>query len=150
MTTEITDYKKEIEELIKETDSINFQIRILRNDNQNLTKENNEKIKDWEDRLIKTESQIKETLTNSKEDTIKIKCGWAHFKAMRDKIIFTDATITEIKTEYPNNKGKYIKTSESLILNPIKKDLEDGVIVLKEMTVEPQAKKFEYKFTGGE
>ena len=145
-------YKESIAKLLKETDDIVFEIKSLRRDNQNATKENDIKIAEFEKKLAETEATIKETLTESKEDAIKPKCGWAHFKAMKDKVIFTDATITEIKTEYPDDKDKYIKvtTSESLILNPIKKDLEDGVIVLKEMTVEPQDKKFEYKFTGGE
>lgn len=150
MVTEITNYKTEIVGLLKKTDDIKFQIKLRRHENTELTKENNEKIAKYEEELIEVGFQIKETLTNSKEEAIKVKCGWAHFKAMNDKVIFTDATITEIKTEYPDNKDKYIKTSESLILNPIKKDLEDGVIVLKEMTVEKQDKKFEYKFTGGE
>ena len=145
-------YKGSIAKLLKETDDIVFQIRSLRHKNQELTAENDKDIEELQKMLAETEATLEETLTESKEEAIKPKCGWAHFKAMKDKVIFTDATITEIKTEYPDDKDKYIKvtTSESLILSPIKKDLEEGVIVLKEMTVVPQAKKLEYKYTGGE
>lgn len=143
-------YKESIGKLLKETDDIVFEIRSLRRDNQKATAENDNKIAKLFEKLVETEATMEKTLTKSGEDAIKPKCGWAHFRVMGDKVIFTDATIVEIETGYPDDKDKYIKTSKSLKLNPIKKDLEDGVIKLNEMTVEPQLKKFEYKYTGGD
>ncbi len=94
------------------------------------------------------EFQIKEALTKSKEEAIKVKCGWAHFRFMPDIYVFADGTIEEIETEYPESGDKYIKTSKSLKKDPLKKDLNSGKITLKNYTKEPQEKKFEYKFTG--
>ncbi len=141
-------YKESIAKLLKETDDIVFQIRSLKHKNQELTAENDKDIAELFDKLLETEATMKKTLTESKEDAIKPKCGWAHFRKMNDKVIFTDATIIEIEIEYPDDKEKYIKISKSLKLNPIKKDLEDGLIKLNEMTIEKQLPKFEYKFTG--
>ena len=141
-------YKESIGKLLKETDDIVFQIRVLKDKNEKANMENDKKIIELKKKLTETETTLKNTLTESKEDAIKVKCGWTHFRKMKDKIIFTDATIVEIETEYPKDKDKYIKISKSLKLDPIKKDLEDGVIKINEMTVEKQPSKFEYKFTG--
>ena len=141
-------YKESIGKLLKETDNIIFKIRVLRDDNEKMNMENDKKIIELKGRLMETEATMKDTLTKSGEYAIKPKCGWAHWRKMKDKIIFTDATIIEIETEYPDNKDKYIKISKSLKLNSIKKDLEDDVIKLNEMTIEKQLSKFEYKYTG--
>ena len=141
-------YKDSIAKLLKETDDIVFAIRVLRDKNEKMNMENDKKIIELKGKLTETEATMEKTLIESKEDAIKPKCGWAHFRKMGDKVIFTDATIVEIETGYPKDKDKYIKISKSLKLNPIKKDLEDGTIKLNEMTVEKQLPKFEYKFTG--
>lgn len=140
-------YKEQIGKLLKETDVITFKIRVLRDKNEKLTAENDKDIADLFKKLVETEATIKDTLTKSKEDAINVKCGWAHFRAMKDKIVYTDKTIPEIETKYPAEADRYIKISKSLKLNPLKKDIESGEIELKEMTSEPQDKKFEYKYT---
>lgn len=142
------EYIKDIERLLKATDDINFKIRMLRHNNQKLTAENDESIKTKLLQLEDVELQIEEALTKSKEDAIKTKIGWAHFKVMPDQYVFGDEAIEEIHHEYPDLVEKYIKAIESLKLNPLKKDLESGEISLKNYTKEPQKKKFEYKFTG--
>jgi len=144
----VNEYKKDIETLLKQTDDIDFQIRRLRDDNKKLTVENDKKITEFQENLTKVEFQIKDALTKSEEEAIKVKCGWAHFKAMKDKIVYTDKTIEEIETKYPAEADDYIKISKSLKLDPLKKDIEAGNIVLTEMSRVPQEKKFEYKFTG--
>jgi len=143
-------YKESIGKLLKETDDIVFHIRSLRHNNQELTADNDKQINLLQEELIKVEDLMEKTLTESKEDAIKPKCGWAHFRAMKDKIIYTDKTIPEIETKYPAEADNYIKISKNLKLNPLKKDIESGEIVLTEMSREPQPKKFEYKYTGGD
>lgn len=140
-------YKESIAKLLKETDDIVFDIRSLRRDNSNLTVENDNKIVELQKKLLETEATMEKTLAKSKEDAIKPKCGWAHFRVMPDKFIFADNTIGEIETYYPETADYYIKTTKSLKLNPLKKDLDSGTISLKLYTKEPQPKKFEYKYT---
>jgi regulator of replication initiation timing len=53
-------FKKSIESLLKETDDINFQIRMLRHKNQELTGENDKQINSLQEGLEKVEFQIKE------------------------------------------------------------------------------------------
>ena len=142
-------YKESIGKLLKETDDIIFKIRVLRDDNEKMNMENDKKIIELKVKLMETELTIKNTLTKSKEEAIKTKMGWAHFKAMKDKIVYTNKTIDEIETKYPAEADYYIKISKSLKLDPLKKDIEAGEIVLTEMSRVPQDKKFEYKYTGG-
>ena len=141
-------YKESIGKLLKETDDIVFKIRVLKDDNEKMNMENDKKIIELRCKLVETEAAIKNTLTESKEEAIKTKMGWAHFRAMKDKIIYTDKTIEEIEIKYPAEADNYIKISKSLKLDPLKKDIEAGNIVLNEMSRVPQEKKFEYKFTG--
>ena len=141
-------YKESIGKLLKETDDIIFAIRVLKDNNEKMNMENDKKIIELRCKLVETEATIKNTLTESKEEVIKTKMGWAHFKAMKDKIVYTDKTIEEIETKYPAEADNYIKISKSLKLDPLKKDIEAGDIVLTEMSRVPQEKKFEYKFTG--
>jgi len=140
--------KKDIETLIRETDDVNFRIKDLRRKNKELTAENDKNIDSLQAKLVGIEHQIEEALKESKETSIKVKCGWTHWKILKDKVVFTDKTIEEIETKYPAEADKYIKTEKSLKLNPLKEDIESGEIVLKEMTIEAQEKKFEYKYTG--
>jgi len=140
--------KKDIETLIRETDDVNFRIKDLRRKNKGLTAENDENIDSLQAKLTEIEHQIEEALKESKEAAIKVKCGWAHWKILKDKIVFTDKTIEEIETKYPAEADRYIKTEKSLKLKPLKRDIESGEIVLKEITTEVQEKKFEYKYTG--
>lgn len=141
-------YKESISKLLIETDNIVFEIRSLRRDNQKATADNDNKINLLQEELLKVESLMQKTLAESGEEAIKPKCAQPHFKAMKDKIIYTDKTIDEIETKYPTEADTYIKTSKSLKLDPLKRDIEAGDIILKEMTREPQPKKFDYKYTG--
>ena len=142
-------YKETIGKLLKETDNIIFKIRVLRDNNEKMNMENDKKIIELYEKLTETEVTLKDTLTESKEEAIKTKMGWAHFRAMKDKIVYTDKTIPEIETKYPAEVDNYIKISKSLKLAPLKKDIEAGDIVLTEMDRVTREKKFEYKFTGG-
>lgn len=142
------DFREEIETLIKQTDDVEFQIKDLKRKNKDLTAENDKSIDLLQSKLIGIEHQIKGALEKSEEDKIKVRCGWTHWKMLKDKIVFTDKTIEEIETKYPTKVDKYIKTEKSLKLKPLKEDLETGEIVLTEMTTETQEKKFEYKYTG--
>ena len=145
-------YKGSIAKLLKETDDIVFQIRSLRHKNQELTAENDKDIEELEKKLTETEATIEKTLTESKEDAIKPKCGWAHWKNMPDKYIFDDQeVINEIKQEHPEETENLIatKTTETIKKKELKKVLDDGVF-FKSITKVSQDRKFEYKYTGGE
>ena len=142
--------KESIAKLLKETDNIIFRIRVLRDNNEEMNMENDKKIIELYEKLTETESTLKDTLIESKEEAIKTKMGWAHFRAMKDKIVYTDKTIPEIETKYPAEADSYIKITKSLKLAPLKEDIEAGDIVLTEMERVTQEKKFEYKFTGGQ
>lgn len=141
-------YKESIGKLLRETDDIVFEIRSLRRDNKNATMENDKKIADLQKKLIETEATMEDTLKKSGEEAIKPKCGWAHFKVIPDKFVFGSELIDEVEIEYPDLADDYIKITKSLKLNPLKRDLASGAISLKFYTIEPQPKKFEYKYTG--
>jgi hypothetical protein len=150
-------YKESIAKLLKETDDIVFEIKSLRRDNQNATRENDIKIAGFEKKLAETEATLEKTLTESKEDAIKPKCGWAHFKAMKDKLVIKDVakTIEEIKVKLPSFVDILIKYVETYSirkdkLNQLIKNETIRIEVLETVIKEPQDKKFEYKYTGGE
>jgi len=149
-------YKESIGKLLKETDDINFQIRKLMYENQELTAENNKEIGEFKNELAETEAAMEKTLAESGEEAIKPKCGWAHFKAMKDKIVIEDEakTIEEIKEKLPSFADLLIKYVETYSigrkeLNQLIRDETIRIEVLETVTVEKQEKKFEYKYTGG-
>jgi len=142
------DYTESISSLLGITDDIGFQIKDLKRKNRDLTAENDKKIDALQIKLIAIEHQMKEALEETKEDTIKVKCGWTHWKILKDKVVFTDETIEEIETKYPAEADRYINTEKSLKLKPLKRDIESGEIVIENMSRVPQEKKFEYKYTG--
>ncbi|MCK4446015.1 MAG: hypothetical protein KAW56_02930, partial [Candidatus Marinimicrobia bacterium] len=108
-------YKESIAKLLKETDDIVFQIRSLRYKNQELTAENDKDIEELQKMLLETEATLEKTLTESKEDAIKPKCGWAHFKAMKDKLVIKDVakTMEEIRVKLPSFVDILIKYVET-------------------------------------
>ena len=148
-------YKEEIGKLLKQTDDIDFQIRVLRDKNVKATAENNKNIEALEDDLKKVEFDLQDTLKKSGEEAIKPKCGWAHFRALKDKIVIKDEseTIKEIEKKLPSFVDLLIKYVETYSirkdkLNQLVKDQIIRIEVLETITVEHQEKKFEYKYTG--
>lgn len=146
-------YKESIGKLLKETDDIVFEIRNLRRDNKNAIMENDKKIEALQKKLAETEATMEKTLTESKEDAIKPKCGWVHWRHLKDKIVIKNVkeAIEEFKKKLPSFVEKLIKVTESIRKDNLNKLLEDGEIrmeILDSVTKEPQEKKFEYKYTG--
>ncbi len=148
-------YKESIGKLLKETDDIVFAIRVLRDKNEKMNMENDKKIIELQEKLTETESTMKKTLAESGEEAIKPKCGWAHFKTMKDKIVIKDITktIKEIRVKLPSFATDLIKYVEAYSikkdkLNQLIKDETIRIEVLETVTVETQDKKFEYKYTG--
>ena len=153
---QVEDLENEIAKLLKQTDDINFQIRKLEYENCELTMENDRKIEEHEKLLIETEAQLKEALTKTKEDAVKVKCGWTHFRTLKDMIVIKDEskTIEEIKIKLPSFVDDLIQYVETYSirkdkLNQLVKDQTIRIEVLETVTVETQEKKFEYKYTGG-
>lgn len=142
-------YKEEIEKLLKKTDDINFEIRGLRRDNTDLTTVNNDKIEILQEEMGQVEFKMKDAFTKTGDDKVQTKMGFTTWKEVKDKRVFSDKTIGEIQTKYPGEAEDYIKTSYSLKLDPLKKAIEGGAIVLKEMKIELGIPKFVYKYTGG-
>ena len=149
-------FKNDIATLLKKTDDIDFQIKLLKHENAKLTADNDKEIAGREEELIETEAQLKEALTKTKEDAVKVKCGWAHFRTLKDIIVIKDVakTIEEIKVKLPSfvdNLIKYVETYSIRKdkLNQLVKDQTIRIEVLETVTLETPDKKFEYKYTGG-
>ena len=142
-------YKEEIEKLLKDTDDIDFEIRSLNKDNRDLTADNNEKIEKLQKEMENVVFKMKDAFIKTGDDKVQTKMGFTTWKVLNEKIVYNDKTIGEIQTKYPEEKEHYIKTSYSLQLNPLKKAIEDGSIVLTQMKRETPDKKFVYKYTGG-
>jgi len=142
-------YEEEIEKLLKDTDDIDFTIRKLKFENRGLTATNDKEIDRLEKEMENVVFKMKDAFIKTGNNKVQTKMGYTTWKVLKDKIIYTDKTIEEIQTKYPTEKDDYIKTSYTLQLNPLKKAIEDGSIVLKEMTRETGKKKFVYKYTGG-
>jgi len=148
-------YKESIGKLLKETDDIVFAIRTLKDKNEKMNMENDKKIIELQGKLLETEATMKKTLIESEEEAIKPKCGWAHFKTMKDMIIIKDVakTIEEIRVKLPSFANDLIKYVETYSirkdkLNKLVKDQTIRIEILETVTVEKQDKKFEYKYTG--
>jgi len=151
----INGYKEEIAKLLKQTYEIDFQMRVLRDKNAKATAENDKYIETLKEDLRKVEFDLKDTLKKSGEEAIKPKCGWVHFKAMKDKLVIKDEgeTIKEIEKKLPSFVDLLIKYVETYSirkdkLNQLVKDNTIRIEVLETVTVETQNKKFEYKYTG--
>ena len=142
-------YKGEIEKLLKDTDDIDFKIRKLKFENRGLTAANDKEIDTLEKEMENVIFKMKDAFTKTGDDKVQTKMGFTIWKLQNEKIVYNDKTIDEIKTKYPGEKEHYIKTSYSLQLNPLKKAIEDGSIVLTQMKRETPDKKFVYKYTGG-
>jgi len=149
-------YKESIGKLLKETDDIIFAIRVLKDKNEKMNMENDKEIIELRKKLMEAEAILEKTLIESKEDAIKVKCGWAHWRNMPDQIVIKDVskTIEEIKIKLPSFTDLLIKYVETYSirkdqLNQLVKDKTIRIEVLETVTVEPQDKKFEYKYTGG-
>ena len=151
----VNEYKKDIAKLLKKTDEIDFQIRVLRDKNAKATAENNKNIETLEGDLKNVEFDLQNTLKKSGEEAIKPKCGWAHFRVLKDKIVIKNEseTIKEIEKKLPSFADLLIKYVETYSirkdkLNQLVKDQIIRIEVLETITVEKQEKKFEYKYTG--
>jgi len=142
-------YIESVSKLIKKTDDVSFEIRRLKRDNQNLTEANDRKINELQKELIDTETMLKDELKKSAKDQINTNCGWAHWRNMPDQLILPPDTLDQIIKKYKENQSRYIKTSLSLKLSPIKKDIEEKIIEIAGAKMVAQDKKFEYKYTGG-
>lgn len=151
----VDEYKKEIAKLLKETDDIKLHIKVLRRKNEEITTDNNNQIGLLQGELGKVESLLKESLTKSGEESIKVKCGWEHWKHLKDKVVIKNVaeTIKEIRKKLPSFVELLIQHVEtySIRRDKLNQLLKDGTIrieVLDTVTTEPQDKKFEYRYTG--
>ncbi len=147
-------YKESIGKLLKETDDIVFAVRVLRDKNEKMNMENDKKIIELQGKLLGIEATMKKILIESQEEAIKPKCGWAHWKHLKDIIVIQDKkkAIEEFKKKLPSFIKKLIKITESIRKDSLNKLIEAGEIrieILDSVTKEPQEKKFEYKYTGG-
>lgn len=144
-------YKEEIEGLLKKTDDINFEIRSLRRDNNNLTADNNEKIEKLQEKMENVEFKMKEAFVKSGEEKVQTKMGYTTWRTMDVLFNFTEKAIPEIEKNYPKTANKYIKTSKTLIKIPLKKDILDEKVTLslESLRLAGQERKFVYKYTGG-
>ncbi len=145
-------YKEEIEKYLKDTDDINFQIRSLRRDNANATAENNDKIEKLQKEMENVEFKMKEAHEKSGEDKVQTIMGFTTWKILKDKYVFyTGEVIEELEIDYPETAKNFIKTTKTLLKDPLKAAIDSGIIKLssKGFIKEPQEKKFVYKYTGG-
>ena len=142
--------KKEIERLLIAVDETNFKIRYLKHLNSELTAVNDTQIANLLEDLSSYEYQMEE-IQRKVKDKIETKAGWTHLRKMGVKFIFDPLkVIPYIKSKYSELKDKYIKVEEKLILDPLKNDIIEGIIIIKEgYTTEVQPSKFEYKITMG-
>ena len=142
-------YKEEIEKLLKDTDDIDFQIRRLKYLNQGLTAENDKEINILQKEMENVEFKMKDAFIKTKEDKIQTEMGYTTWKVLKDAFVFKEGAIEEIEKRWPKKADKYIKTSKTLIKDPLKKDLIEGSLDLECCELVPQEKKFVYKYTGG-
>lgn len=151
----INEYKEEIAKLLKQTDEIDFQIRVLMEKNAKATAENDKHIEILKEDLKKIEFDLQDNLAKSKEEAVKVKCGWAHFRILKDKLVIKDVgkTINEIKKKLPSFADILIDYVETYSirkdkLNQLVKDQTIRIEVLETVAIVPQDKRFEYRYTG--
>lgn len=105
-------YKEEIEKLLKDTDDINFEIRRLKRENDNLTAENNDKIEKLQTEMESVEFKMEDAFKKTGDDDAVITS--LKFEKMWKKL---DSDIESLNPEWrdeiwemmKNIKGEFLK-----------------------------------------
>jgi len=147
-------FKTTIEEDLNEIAKAKVDILILQRQNENLCKENNEKIKKFAEEIENRELSLEENLSKSGERKIETSAGWCSFRAMPDSWEYDIPKLINWAKEDEVRKAKYIKVIEEIKKAELKKDLLDDFLDVEEtsnmgITVTPQPPKFNYKLNGG-
>ena len=142
-------FKTTIEDDLKEIAKAKVDILILQRQNENLCKENNEKIKKFAEEIENRELSLEDNLSKSGEKKIETTAGWCAYRAMPDSWGYDEPVILD----WVKKKGlPYHHTIDVLEKMNLKEAIKLGTLKLDEvegLTVTPQEPKFNYKLNGG-
>ena len=143
--------KTTIEEDLKEIAKRKLDILILQRQNETLCKDNNEKIKEFAEEIENRELSLEDNLSASGERKIETLAGYCAYRAMPDKWEYDIPKLINWAKSEDLFKEKYIKVTEEIRKDIIKKDIAEGFLVkeLSGITITPQDPKFNYKLNGG-
>jgi len=138
-------YQKVVEDRLQLIKKHKLDIMILQRQNEELCKENNQKINGLNESIINLEQEIKNLLTESEQKKIDTSVGYASFRVMPDKWIYDDKKIIDW---CENNDLPYYKIEKILKKQELKKAIESGNIeadTVEGLQIEKQEPKFGYK-----
>lgn len=135
--------KNNVEMNLKMIKDAKLNILFLERDNENICRENNEKIKRIQDSIAVMEQELEQDFRLSKETKIDTKDGYTSYQKLQDKYIYDEKlTITYCKM----NNLPFIKVVETLEKQDLKGYMkENGLTEFTGVTIEKQDPKFVYK-----
>ena len=141
-------FKTTIEDDLKEIAKAKLDILILQRQNENLCKDNNEKIKKFAEEIENRELSLEDNLSKSGEKKIETSAGWCAYRVMPDSWEYEDGKIIDWCKKMEVN---YFHTVEVLEKMKLKKDILEGIVGngIPGLTITPQEPKFNYKLNGG-
>ena len=145
MAVKTLDYQKIVEDRLQQIKKHKLDILILQRQNEELCKENNQKIDGLSEKISDLELEIETLLTESKQKKIDTHIGYASFRSMPDKWIYDDKAIIDW---CENNDLPYYKIEKILKKQELKKAIEGGEIeveTVEGLQIEKQEPKFGYK-----
>ena len=138
-----------LEATLKTIKDSKLDIELLRRDNEKKCMENNIKIDELTAVIGTAEVGLETQLKTSGEKKLECKLGWCSYRVLPDKWVYDDGAIDEIKSIYPEHFNRYVKVTETLIKDNIKKSILSDKISLSGVRYFPQEPKFGYKISGG-
>jgi len=147
-------FKTTIEDDLKEIAKAKLDILILQRQNENLCKDNNEKIKKFAEEIENRELSLEDNLSKSGEKKIETSAGWCAYRVMPDSWEYDIPKLIHWANEDEVRRDRYVKVVEEFRKAELKKDLLNDFLTKEEacdigITITPQAPKFNYKLNGG-
>lgn len=145
MKTKTLNYQKVVEDRLQRIKKHKLDIMLLQRQNEELCKENNQKIDGLSETIAYLEQEIKSLLTESEQKKIDTSVGYVSFRQMPDKWIYDDKKIIDW---CENNDLPYYKIEKVLKKQELKKAIESGNIeanTVEGLQIETQMPKFGYK-----
>ena len=143
--------KTTVEEDLKEIKKAKIHILMIEEKNNELCEANNKEIERLNNVVKSRELSLEENLKDSGERKIETSAGWCAYRVMPDSWEYDTKILIEWAKSEDAFKERYIKVTEEIRKDIIKKDIAEGFLVkeLPGIKVTPQEPKFGYKLNGG-
>jgi len=145
MKTKELEYKSVVEDRLLQIKEKRLDILILQRQNEELCRENNQTIEEYNAAIGRLEIEIENILKESGQKKIDTSVGYISFRSMPDSWTYDEQAII---AWCEKKKLPYFKIEKILKKQELKNDIEIGKIKAEEvegLEVNPQEPKFNYK-----